>query len=151
MSPRAAWRLEQLGFTEVYDFVHGKSFWLAHGLPTEGTGADRPRVNSVIDRDVPICLLGDTIATAQTRIMERPGWDQCIVTNHNGIVAGRLRSAHLEHAPDTVVDDVMEPGPTTIRPDTDLRQITERLRQRNAHSVVVTDPSGRLLGILRRS
>lgn len=150
MSPRAAWRLEQLGFSQVYDFVHGKSFWLAHGLPTEGAGADHPRAAFAIDRDVPICVLGDTIATARTRMMKQPGWDRCIITNPSGIVAGLLRSAHLDHSPDTIVDDVMEPGPTTIRPDTNLLQITDRLRRRNLHSVVVTDPGGRLLGVLRR-
>jgi rhodanese-related sulfurtransferase len=39
MSPRAACRLELLGFTQVYDYVAGKADWLAHGLPTEGEQA----------------------------------------------------------------------------------------------------------------
>jgi hypothetical protein len=41
MSPRAACRLELLGFTQVYDNVAGKADWLAHGLPTE---VDQPQV-----------------------------------------------------------------------------------------------------------
>ena len=32
MSPRAAWRLESLGFSHVYDYVAGKIDWLAAGL-----------------------------------------------------------------------------------------------------------------------
>ena len=36
MSPRAACRLESLGFGEVYDYVAGKLDWMAAGLPTEG-------------------------------------------------------------------------------------------------------------------
>ena len=37
MSPRAAWRLEAAGFAPVYDYVAGKSDWLAADLPFEGT------------------------------------------------------------------------------------------------------------------
>ncbi len=37
MSPRAAWRLEATGFGPVYDYVAGKSDWLAADLPFEGT------------------------------------------------------------------------------------------------------------------
>jgi hypothetical protein len=33
MSPRAAWRLEGLGFERVYDYVPGESDWFASGLP----------------------------------------------------------------------------------------------------------------------
>jgi hypothetical protein len=33
MSPRAAWRLEGLGFERVYDYVPGKADWFASGLP----------------------------------------------------------------------------------------------------------------------
>jgi rhodanese-related sulfurtransferase len=31
MSPRAASRLESLGFTEVYDYIDGKLDWMAAG------------------------------------------------------------------------------------------------------------------------
>ena len=37
MSPRAATRLEQLGF-DVYDYALSKVDWMAHGLPMEGEG-----------------------------------------------------------------------------------------------------------------
>ena len=42
MSPRAAWRLESLGFGEVYEYGGGKLDWMAAGLPTEGTNAKPP-------------------------------------------------------------------------------------------------------------
>lgn len=42
MSPRAACRLERLGFKKVYDFVPGKLAWLAMGWPREGTAAAVP-------------------------------------------------------------------------------------------------------------
>jgi len=37
MSPRAAWRLESIGFTKVRDYVAGKADWGSFGLPLEGT------------------------------------------------------------------------------------------------------------------
>ena len=55
MSPRAAWRLERLGFTEVYDYAAGKVDWMAAGLPTEGNGTHPPRVLEAMDADPPTC------------------------------------------------------------------------------------------------
>ena len=40
MSPRAACRLETLGFEHVFDYVPGKMDWLARNLPVEGELAD---------------------------------------------------------------------------------------------------------------
>ena len=65
------------------------------------------------------------------------------------VVAGRLRAAQLDNDPDVNVDDVMEPGPTTIRPDEDLDTVTDRMAKRNIESILVTDPAGRLMGTLR--
>jgi rhodanese-related sulfurtransferase len=36
MSPRAAWRLEGLGFSEVHHYASGKAGWFAARLPMEG-------------------------------------------------------------------------------------------------------------------
>jgi hypothetical protein len=44
MSPRAAWRLDELGYGEVYDYVAGKADWLAADLSTEGSGVHPRRV-----------------------------------------------------------------------------------------------------------
>ena len=46
MSQRAAWQLERLGFGEVYDFVAGKSYWIASARPTIGT-TDQARVSDL--------------------------------------------------------------------------------------------------------
>jgi hypothetical protein len=44
MSPRAACRLDTLGFEHVYDYMPGKVDWLARNLPVEGTAADAPTI-----------------------------------------------------------------------------------------------------------
>jgi hypothetical protein len=41
MSPRAAWRLESIGFTRVHDYVAGRADWGSFGLPLEGTMGPR--------------------------------------------------------------------------------------------------------------
>jgi rhodanese-related sulfurtransferase len=42
MSLRAAWRLEDLGFEKVYDYVPGKADWFANGLPKVGSWLHYP-------------------------------------------------------------------------------------------------------------
>jgi hypothetical protein len=55
MSPRAAWRLEGIGFEKVYDYVPGKAAWFADGLPKEGKLASVPTIGDAARRDVPTC------------------------------------------------------------------------------------------------
>src|SRR5207253_8360260 len=59
MAPRAAARLELLGFTDVSHYKAGKLDWMAAGLPTEGENAARPRAGTVARKDVPVCSLTD--------------------------------------------------------------------------------------------
>ncbi len=148
MSPRAAWRLEHLGFEEVYHYVPGKADWLAAGLPTDGSGERTARVVDVIDRSVPTCGPGHPVKEVSPRAAA-DGWDSCVVVNERGIVLGRLRLDGIDEALGTTVADVMEPGPATVRADADVRQTLERLRDRRIPDIIVTTPDGELLGVLR--
>src|SRR5207248_2978064 len=51
MSPRAACRLDTLGFREVYDYLPGKAEWLGHGLATEGPGPEERRTGEFVRDD----------------------------------------------------------------------------------------------------
>src|SRR5438105_3155260 len=127
MSPRAAWRLETLGFDHVYDYVAGKVDWLAHGLPREGENADVPRAGDVLDRDVPTCQLHDD-AAAMTTALAASRYGFCLVVTAESIVLGRVRKSALEHAPRNVTaEQLMEPGPSTVRPSTPARALVDRL------------------------
>lgn len=44
----------------------------------------------------------------------------------------------------------MEPGPSTVRPDTDSAKLAKRLAKRNLRLAIVTDPEGRLVGVVSR-
>jgi CBS domain-containing protein len=78
------------------------------------------------------------------------GWDSCLVVTDGDVVLGRLREEALDADGAAVVDDAMEPGPTTIRPDEPLASLVPRLQQRRVRAIVVTLPNGRLIGVVYR-
>ncbi len=147
MSPRAAVRLEGLGFSRVYDYKDGKQDWLAHGFPTEGDRAHVPRARDPIRTDVPTCRLTDRLEEVRPRV-DDAGWDQCIVVDERGKVLGRLRRHALEGPPDQSAEGAMEDGPTTTRPHTDLGEIVGRMRRAEVSDILVSDAHGRLMGVL---
>jgi predicted transcriptional regulator len=148
MSPRAAWRLETLGFTEVYDYTAGEADWFAYGLPLEGAHAAVPHVGDIVQRDIPRCGLGERIADVRERT-DSAGWNICVVVTEDDVV-GLLREIELDADPDITVEAVMRSGPTTYRPDTVVTDAVEQLRKRRVTGVLVTRSDGTLLGWLRR-
>ena len=145
MSPRAAARLETLGFTKVYDYVGGKTDWLAAALPTEGRLAAVPTAGDVIRSGDCACHLGDLLGDVVDRI-RAAGGDTCIVVDDHHVVLGRVRGRALEGDPNASMEDVMRSGPSTIRPDTSLESVVQTLRDGNVTNTLVTDPAGRLIG-----
>jgi hypothetical protein len=115
MSPRAAWRLESLGFGEVYEYKVGKLDWLAAGLPTEGTNANKPRAGAIARRDVPTCRLDERLSEVRERA-HRAGWDVSVAVNEELVVFGLLRAKELAGDGEQLVSEAMRPGPSTFRP-----------------------------------
>jgi CBS domain-containing protein len=146
MSPRAAWRLEALGYVEVFDYVAGKADWRAAGLATEG---DRPHPRRVaqVMRSAPTCRPDEPVAEVMTRIGPSTA-RLCVVINDHRFVQGRLRLDRVDPADDRPVEEVMDLGPATVRADADLAETTERMRRRNVASMIVSDPDGVLLGVV---
>jgi CBS domain-containing protein len=149
MSPRAACRLEGLGFEEVYDYAPGKVDWLAHGLPTEYDEPLPKRAGEVADDRVVTCPVDTRVGEVRERVAASP-FGFALVTSSTGIVLGRLRKAVLEGDPGAHAEDVMEPGPSTIRPHEPLEPLLDRLADRNLRTAIVTTPEGRLIGVVRR-
>jgi len=48
------------------------------------------------------------------------------------------------------VEEVMENGPTTFRPDNFLRPLVKRMQEKKVGSVIITNSDGVLIGILYR-
>src|SRR5437660_8677042 len=109
MSPRAAWRLDELGLKQVYDFVPGKMAWLAMGWPREGTSAAVPNAGEVARRGTPTCGLEDRVADVREDVLA-VGREVCIVVNPQGIVEGRLRGRALQETPAATAEQAMEIG-----------------------------------------
>src|SRR6266699_3835391 len=87
MSPRAAWRLERLGFERAYDFVGGKTAWIERGLPTEGTGPFLLVAGQVLRPATATCR--PETRAGRVRAELEPGPDSiCAVTNDHAIVVG---------------------------------------------------------------
>ena len=149
MSPRAAARLEALGFTQVYDYVAGKADWGSYGLPLEGRRPSSTRVGAHVRTDVPVCSTDDRMRDVRENV-RREGWDTCFVTNRNGVVVGRLGRASLVGDNDVSVEEAMTPGPSTVRPSMELDQAVERMRQQKLTSLPVTRSDGVLVGVVRR-
>ncbi|MDQ3167164.1 MAG: CBS domain-containing protein [Chloroflexota bacterium] len=150
MSSRAAWRLESLGFTRVFDYVAGEADWLAFGLPTEGTNAHVPRAGQVARPDAPACHLTDRLGDVRDRT-RAAGWDSCVVINERGIVLGRIRGDALDGNAEQLADAVMRPGPVTVRPSEPLDGLVRRMRERSTADIVVSTSNGMLVGVLRRA
>ncbi|HEY0584203.1 MAG TPA: CBS domain-containing protein [Chloroflexota bacterium] len=150
MSSRAAWRLETLGYTNVSRYVAGKVDWLANGLPSEGQHAAEPRIRSLAQRDVPTCRIDERIADVRQRVAAS-GFDLCVAINEQRVVLGDLRDEALQRSPpDACVGEVMNPGPSTYRPDVSVEEMRQHMTQTRAERVYVADADGRLIGLLRR-
>ena len=150
MSPRAACRLETLGCSGVYDYVPGKVDWLAHNLPVEGKDADLVTAGRFAQHDVVMCRLDERVGDVGELILAS-GYGFGLVTTADGVVLGRLRRSALDGDPKLRAEEVMEPGPSTVRPDTLAGDLAKRLADRELQFAVVTNPEGRLIGVVRRA
>lgn len=148
MSPRAAWRLEALGF-DAYDYEDGKRDWGSFGLPREGTLAETPSAGQVARRDVPTCMLADDLREVRQRV-SKAGWDTCFVVTEGGIVLGRIGRRALSADDGSSIEDVMSDGPSTVRPSIGIDALLKRMDDRNLTTFPVTTADGKLVGLVRR-
>jgi CBS domain-containing protein len=149
MSPRAASRLEGLGFERVYDYVPGKADWFASGLPREGRLASVPTIGETARRDVPTCAPAEKVGAARERV-QKAGWDRCVVVNKERVVLGLLRERELSSDPKSSVEEAMRNGPATFRPNEPVGKMAKRMQDSGATAVLVTTSGGNLVGLLYR-
>lgn len=150
MSPRAACRLEALGFDQVYDYVVGIADWKAAGLPVEGSSSEGQHVADATRSDIPTCNLEDSVGDIRSRTLAAD-WDECVVVDCDNVVVGRLRNQAWDADPSAAAEQVMESGPTTVRPHSLLGPLVKRMADRDTQLVLVTTPQGTLIGALIRA
>lgn len=145
MSPRAAWRLESLGY-QAFDYVAGKADWLAFGLPYEGSAR---LVGDHLTRDVATCGLRDRLGDVRSAL-EASRLGTVVVLNSRGVVIGRLDRKALDAGDEARAEQVMREGPTSVRPSEELGPLLERMRHADVDALIVTSSDGHLLGVFER-
>jgi hypothetical protein len=149
VSARAAWRLEALGFEEVYRYQPGKDDWFAARLPMAGSRADVQTAADVARGDVPTCGLRERVRAVADQA--RAGdWPLAVVVNEQRIVLGRLRPREIAARPDAVAHELMIDGPRTIRGTRAASELGGWLDERGLKGVLVTTADGELVGYVRR-
>lgn len=136
-----------MGFADVYDFTDGKLEWIANGLPTEGKGPHYAVAGEVATRDnLLVGGLDETTDALATKMRD----DQiyCVIVNDQDIVQGRVRKKALVVG--AMASEVMEPGPTTVRPSEPAKPLLERMNKRNVPAMLVTTSKGKLVGLAKR-
>jgi rhodanese-related sulfurtransferase len=147
MSPRAATRLEQLGF-KVFDYALSKIDWMAHGLPMEGSAADRPTALSFARDNVATCKLEDRAGEIMQSIDSSPYGYALVLAGR--VVLGRVRRSRLDEIPsDASAEMLMEPGPSTTRPHTEAGELARKLQRSGATTAILTTPEGERIGVVR--
>ena len=150
MSPRAAWRLETLGFKEVYDYAAGKADWFAMGRPMEGALASLATIGTLAERDVSTCSLDESAAEVAERT-KVAGWDTCVVLAPNRVVLGRVDGGRAEGvSTDATAGDAMVEGPSTFRPNVAAREMASFMRKHGLDLALVTTAGGVFVGLIRR-
>ncbi len=148
LSPRAAERLETLGFNPVFDYAAGLLDWLAFDLPTDGSGANRLRAGQACRRDVPVCRITDRMEDVQFRTRQAEG-DTCIVINDDGVILGRIAGEALNGDPDVLAGAAMTEGPSTVRPSEYLDELVGRMDKKGVERMLVSTSYGTLIGEIR--
>ena len=82
-------------------------------------------------------------------VLDRIGdWPQAAVIDADGVILGRLRKSKLTEAPERLVDELLEEGPSTTRPDEPLKDTVEGMGEVRYRLVSTVD--GILIGLLDR-
>ncbi|TMC82139.1 MAG: CBS domain-containing protein [Chloroflexi bacterium] len=150
MAPRAAARLETLGFRQVHEYKAGKLDWMAAGLPTEGTNSLHPRAGDASRKDVPVCSLTERLGDVRDRV-KAAGSDAALVVDGERVVLGLLRSKELAKDGDQLIEQVMRSGPSTFRPYVSLHEMAHFMEEHDLESSPVTTSDGKLVGLLYRA
>jgi hypothetical protein len=150
MAPRAAARLESLGFDRVQEYRAGKLDWLAAGLPTEGENSKCPRAGEASRKDAAVCGLKDRLGDVRDRARQS-GLEVGVVVDAEQIVLGLLRAKQLEMDPNLPVEQAMRPGPSTFRPYVSMKEMADYLVEHSLDSAPITTSDGKLVGVLLKS
>jgi CBS domain-containing protein len=99
--------------------------------------------------DVVTAAPDEPVGEVRARVAGSP-YEFALVVAGDGTLVGRLAGAGLAGDPTERAERVMEAGPTTVRPDRQLEELVKAMREKDLAVLPVTNPEGRLLGVLPR-
>jgi CBS domain-containing protein len=115
----------------------------------EGEKADALTAGRLARDDVVTCRLDDQVGEVRERITASP-YGFALVTTPGGVLLGRLRGSTLDCDPQLLAEQLMEAGPSTVRPDTPAHKLASKLDERQLRFAIVTTPEGHLIGVVCR-
>ena len=124
--------------------------WLVHQRPIEGERAAEPTVGQCARADVVTCTLMDQVGRIR-ELVETSPYPFALVKSAEGVLLGRLRASMLECDPKLRAEDVMEPGPSTVRPHKTAAGVARDLAEKDLRFAIVTTPLGELIGVATRT
>jgi Mg/Co/Ni transporter MgtE len=129
---------------EVHEYRGAKMDWLAHGFEYEG---DADLVGRHLHTDVQTCHLEERVGAVAERVGDAT---LCAAVSKDGVVLGALGTRELHEQADHLVATVARRAPSTVRPSEERSALEERMLRKNVAAVLVTDPTGHLLGRFER-
>ena len=105
------------------------------------------RVADVALRDVPTCRVDENVRAVRDRVADG-GWDVCVVVDDGRVVLGLITGENVDGDPLTPVDQVMDSGPTTFRPNVAVGTLPEYVKTQRIPRALVTTSDGVLIGLL---
>ncbi len=121
---------------------------MACGLPVEGTIKSSSRAGAVARNGIPRCALGEKVGDLRDRFGDET---VCVVLDDEGIVLGAVRREVVGLDDTTLVDDVMQPAPPTVRPGITTDELARSMARDGRTYVYVTTVDGALIGLVTRA
>jgi predicted transcriptional regulator len=153
MSARAACRLESLGFERVYDYAAGKDDWTAAGLPAEADPPPASTAGSLVIVNLVTCSVDEAVGDVLA-LLQADGPPFAVVVDADRVVLGRLSRGRAEralvHRASIRVEEVMDPGPSTYRPDVPRSELLRTMRSQSLGWLLITTSEGVLVGVVAR-
>jgi CBS domain-containing protein len=116
----------------------------------EGDHAAVSKAGDCARSDVVTCGLDASVGLVRDQVEDSP-YPFALVTSGSGVLLGRLRASALSQCdPELRAEEVMEAGPSTVRPHKSAASVAETLARGELRWTIVTGADGRLIGVASR-
>lgn len=124
----------------------GKMDWLAYGLPVERAQRNGKTLIDCLQRNVPTAKIAETIGEVLPRL-EGSKFRMLPVVNDRNVLLGLITDRPSQNVElNASVSEMMNPGPTTLRPYTAVEDAVKKL-DKQTHAIPVTSSDGKLMGL----